>query len=140
MATPDDDEATRAPPTVQEGPSPRNSPVRIDDAPLSVGTVLGRYVLLERLGAGGMGVVYAAFDPDLNRRIALKVMRPTPGGSTGGQARMLREAQALARLAHPNVVAIHDVGSVGNQVFLAMELVDGGTLRAWIARNRPPWR
>ena len=102
---------------------------------------LGRYVVLDRLGAGGMGVVYSAFDPELDRRIAVKVLRPrsTGGYQEGAQARLVREAQAMARLAHPNVIAVFDVGTLGNAVFFAMERVDGGTLRDWL-RTRRSWR
>lgn len=92
------------------------------------GDCLGRYVVLEEVGAGGMGIVYAAYDPELDRRIALKVLRVDEGGGRTGREsrlRLLREAQALARVVHPNVVAVHDVGAVGEQVFLAMEFVEG---------------
>ena len=106
---------------------------------LNKGTLLGRYIVLGRLGAGGMGVVYTAYDPDLNRRVALKIMQPQSGGSGGAQARMLREAQALARLSHPNVVVVYDVGSVGDRVFLAMELVEGDTLSGWLKQPRTWW-
>jgi serine/threonine protein kinase len=123
---PEPRDATGSDSTVAE-PSRRRGRDRVDD-PVAAGTLIGRYVVLERIGAGGMGVVYAAYDPELGRRVALKVMQPSAGGSTGGHARMLREAQALARLSHPNVVTIYDVGSAGEQVFLAMELVDGKTL------------
>ena len=95
--------------------------------------------MLDEIGAGGMGVVYAAYDPDLNRRVALKVMQPRVGETTG-QTRMLREAQALARLAHINVVTVYDVGSVGDQIFLAMELVEGKTLRDWLRTTPRTWR
>src|SRR5262245_39383385 len=111
------DGGTHAAPTVVEGSARR--PVRSKPA-VSRGTLFGRYVVLDELGAGGMGVVYAAYDPDLNRRVALKVLRSVRR-SSGGQGRMLREAQALARLSHPNVVAVYDVGSFRDQVFLAME-------------------
>ena len=104
------------------------------EAELSRGSLVGRYVVLDPIGEGGMGVVYAAYDPELDRRVALKLM---PAGSGG---RMLREAQALARLAHPNVVAVHDVGTTGDRVFLAMELVDGQTLAGWARAASRSWR
>ena len=85
-----------------------------------------------------MGVVHAAYDPKLDRKVALKVLRPGVAGDHG-RARLLREAQALGKLAHPNVVAIHDVGMVGSQLWLAMELVEGQTLRAWLGEPRH-WR
>ena len=125
-------------------PSP-DDPRRGDGDLLRRGTLLGRYVVLERLGAGGMGVVYAALDPELDRQIALKLVRSndTPSGDTGhtsaGAVRLLREAQAMARLHHPNVIAVHDVGTVDGRVFIAMAYLDGGTLGAWIERERPPW-
>jgi hypothetical protein len=112
-------------------------------APLGRGSPVGRYILLDTLGEGGMGVVYAAYDPQLHRRVAIKVLQP--GAATGSasinhpQARLLREAQALAKLAHPNVLAVHDVGTVGEQVFIALELVDGLNARQWMAQERP-WR
>lgn len=98
------------------------------------GESIDRYTILEVLGKGGMGVVYKAYDPDLDRRIALKVVRPGRRGSAQIELRdrLLREAQALAQLAHPNVVAVHDVGTFENDVFLAMELVEGQTLKAWL--------
>jgi RIO-like serine/threonine protein kinase len=99
---------------------------------LERGTMFGRYFLLERLGAGGMGVVYAALDPELGRKVAIKLLRR--GFSSGG--RLLAEARALARLSHPNIVAVHDIGALAGRVFVAMELVDGETLRAWLA-TRP---
>jgi len=94
------------------------------------GQIMGRYVLLEPIGRGGMGVVYSAYDPELDRRVALKLLRsPTDGGA---QARLAREAQAMAKLGHPNVIAVHDVGRFDGGVFVAMELVDGQDLRAWM--------
>jgi tetratricopeptide (TPR) repeat protein/predicted Ser/Thr protein kinase len=106
---------------------------------LDRGTMLGRYVLLERVGAGGMGVVYAAYDPELDRRVALKVLKGDAYGdvmASRGPSRLLREAQAMAKLAHPNVVTVHDVGTLGREVFIAMEYIDGPPLRAWL-RERP---
>jgi tetratricopeptide (TPR) repeat protein/predicted Ser/Thr protein kinase len=98
------------------------------------GTRVGRYVVLEPVGSGGMGIVYAAYDPKLDRKVALKLVRTdadVPG--TARQQRLLQEAQALARLSHPHVVSVYDAGShLVDQVFLAMEFVDGGTLRDWL--------
>jgi WD40 repeat protein len=86
-----------------------------------------------------MGVVYSARDPDLDRRVALKVLRPELSVEPGSRARLLREARAMAQLSHPNVVPIYDVGVLGDQVFIAMELVDGVTLRHKLDR-KTPWR
>ncbi len=91
---------------------------------------ISRYVLVEEVGAGAMGAVYKAHDPDLGRMVAIKLVH---AGSSGARStRLLREAQAIAQVAHPNIVAIHDVGVVGDQVFLTMELVDGQRLRDWM--------
>jgi serine/threonine protein kinase/tetratricopeptide (TPR) repeat protein len=106
------------------------------------GSRVGRYLVLERIGEGAMAVVYAAYDPELDRRVALKLIRPRPQSGLPpeeARERLLREAQANARVVHRNVVTIYDVGTVGNQVFLAMELVPGGTLQGWMQRERPPW-
>jgi tetratricopeptide (TPR) repeat protein len=118
-------------------------PMRVEIPPLSRGENVGRYVIVDIIGRGGMGIVYKAYDPDLDRRIALKLLRPrvTDAEShTSGRDRLLREAQALAQLSHPNVVAVYDVGTVDDDVFVAMELVEGATLRTWIGDDRPPLR
>ena len=110
---------------------------------LETGTMVGRYVVLGKLGAGGMGVVYAAYDPELDRKVAVKLLRAGIGASFDARTRLLREAQALARLGHPNVVAVHDTGSVGERVWLAMEFVEGQTFAAWCAaqpERRSRWR
>ncbi len=98
---------------------------------------VGRFRLGARLGAGGMGVVYQAHDPDLDREIAIKFLHPGRS-STRHRQRLLREAQALARFSHPNVVHVYEVGSEGSTVFIAMELIPGHTLAQW-AEGRP-WR
>lgn len=88
-----------------------------------------------------MGVVYRGYDPALDRRVALKVLRArADAGDTGGTARLAREAQAMARLAHPNVVPVYDVGRQGESLFVAMEFVVGATLQAWLAEKPRPWR
>ncbi|MCB9756212.1 MAG: serine/threonine protein kinase [Myxococcales bacterium] len=108
--------------------------------------VVGRFVVLGELGAGGMGVVYAAYDPELDRKVALKLLRPElardEGFSSGAEARarLVREAQALAKLSHPNVVAIYDVGERAGGVWLAMEFVDGVTLGTWLKKKARTWR
>jgi tetratricopeptide (TPR) repeat protein len=103
---------------------------------------VGRYLVLERLGAGGMGEVYAAFDPQLNRRVAIKLLLPGGEGLDGGEARvrLMREAQAMARLSHPNVLPVYDIGEHGDQVFIALELVEGHTLRQWLKEQPRGWR
>ncbi len=95
---------------------------------------LGRYVLLRLLGEGGMGVVFAAYDADLDRRVAIKLLRTDDPRLDRGT--LLAEAKAMARLSHPNVVQIYDVGEIDDQVFVAMELVSGASLRDWL-RERP---
>ena len=113
-----------------------------DDDVLARGATVGRYLVLERLGAGAMGVVYAAYDPKLDRKIALKLLRPVEGHGDQARrtARLEREAQAMAKLSHPNVGAIFDVGVYQEQVFLAMEYLPGGTLRRWLEAEKHPWR
>jgi hypothetical protein len=89
---------------------------------------IGRYQLDRRIAAGGMGEVWAAWDPELRREIAVKLVRPDRADDTKERERLLREARALARLTHPNVLAVHDVGEADGEVFLATELVAGDTL------------
>ena len=131
-------------PTVVEGDT-ADGPDRSADAEaetdLSPGTRLGRYVVLEELGTGGMGMVFAAYDPELNRKVALKLLKPRNRERKGKARsnRLLQEAQALAKLAHPNVITVYDVGTFGDQVFVAMELVEGDTLRGWMRETSRRW-
>ncbi len=107
---------------------------------LAPGAKAGRYMILDQLGRGGMGVVYKAYDPELDRQIALKLLSTKKKSRTSAdqaKERLLREAQALARLSHPNVVSAYDVGTIGGEVFVAMELLDGKTLKEWIDEDKP---
>jgi len=104
-------------------------------AALKPDTRIGRYQLLRELGSGGMGIVYEAHDPNLDRRVAIKLML-----SALDESRLAREARALAKLAHPNVVSVHDVGTADGHLFIAMELVDGTTLRRWLAEHSRTFR
>ena len=97
----------------------------------------GRYRIDTVLGSGGMGIVYRAWDPQLGRPVAIKVVRRS-GDDTAGRARLVREAQSLARLSHPNVCHVYDVGTEDDEVWVAMELIDGATLRQWAADSRSP--
>ena len=106
-------------------------------APRPPGSVFGRYVLLDLVGAGGMGMVYAAFDPRLDRKVALKLVWDE---APVARARVEREARLAARLQHPNVIAIHDVGVVDDRIYIAMEYVDGLTLAQWIRGQARPHR
>ncbi|MET0594973.1 MAG: serine/threonine-protein kinase [Polyangiaceae bacterium] len=99
------------------------------------GAQIHRYVVIEKIGHGGMSVVYKAYDPELNRRVAIKLLRPRGGAgfeTENARMRLLREAQALAQLSHPNVIAVHDVGTWQEHVFLAMEFVEGESMRKWL--------
>jgi eukaryotic-like serine/threonine-protein kinase len=112
----------------------------IEPPPLAAGASLGRFVILELVGRGGMGVVYAAYDPRLDRRVALKLLPPRTEERDSEEERLLREAQALARLSHPNVITVYDVGAIDGRVFIAMEFVVGQTLGAWLRQTRRSWR
>ena len=90
---------------------------------LAPGTRLGRYLVAGELGSGGMGVVYDAYDPQLERRVALKLMRAHD--ATSDTERLIREARAMARLSHPNVITVHQVGTYRTHVFIAMAYVAG---------------
>jgi eukaryotic-like serine/threonine-protein kinase len=104
------------------------------------GQQLGRFTLTRLLGRGGMGEVWAARDPELEREVAIKLLYVDFGGMDHDrQARLRREAQAMARVNHPNIVAIYELGADGDRLFCAMELVEGQTLRSWLETPRP-WR
>ena len=135
---------------IEVEPSPGSEPTMAAEEPakassatlgLSRGDNFGRYVLLDALGAGAMGAVLAAYDPVLERRVAIKVLLPhrESWGVSDGQRRLMREAQAMAKLDHPNVVAIHDVGEHDGRVFIAMDLVEGCTLTTWLAQEKRRW-
>jgi hypothetical protein len=105
------------------------------------GTQIGRHTVLEVLGQGGMGIVVAAYDPHLDRRVALKFLSSVDGdGHTELRHRLLREARAMAKLRHANVVSVYDVGEHEGEVYLAMEHVEGGTLRHAVAQRRAEQR
>ena len=95
-------------------------------------TRIGRYVVIKPIGAGGMGVVYAAYDDKLDRKIAVKLLRPGSGPvSAMARARLLREAQAIAKLSHRAIIQVYEVGTHEDEVFIAMEYVEGSTLKQW---------
>ncbi|MEO7735616.1 MAG: serine/threonine-protein kinase [Kofleriaceae bacterium] len=107
---------------------------------LAAGEAIGRFRVERHLGAGGMGQVYAAHDPELDRTVAVKVLHDTGGSSSRDRARFLREARAMARLRHSNVVTVHDVGEDDRRPYIAMELVDGPTLAGWLRAAPRSWR
>jgi tetratricopeptide (TPR) repeat protein len=146
-----DPESGASPAATESIPSSATAPTQVDvpiahpqaraasDTDLiAVGTAIARYLVIGRLGAGGMGVVYTAFDPELDRKVAIKLLKDVR--SQAAQHRLLREAQALARLSHPNVVAVHDTGTHDGHVFIALELVDGSTLKEWLAAGERSWQ
>src|SRR6476659_5951064 len=107
------------------------------------GATIGRYIVLGLVGRGGMGEVYAAYDPELDRKVAVKLLRVKPGNGVSrheGRQRTLREAQAIARLSHPNVVVVFDVGTYQDQVFIAMEFVEGNTATYWRQASDRSWQ
>jgi eukaryotic-like serine/threonine-protein kinase len=120
--------ATQPPPDEPAGAPP-------DQSIVARGTIADRYVVLDPIGGGGMGQVYAAYDPDLDRKVALKILRPDialRAGRDESMERMRREARAIARLSHPNVVVVYSSGTIGDRVFIAMELIDGMTISQWL--------
>jgi hypothetical protein len=104
------------------------------------GDAIGRFVTLDLLGVGGMGEVYLCYDPELDRRVAVKLLHPPRSGrAEEARARLLREARSIARLSHPNVVTVHDVAVWQDRVFLAMEYVAGPTLAVWGRAHVGDW-
>ncbi len=101
---------------------------------------IGRYVLIAEIGTGAMGVVLSAYDPDLDRKVALKVLRDGMKGGPHGPLRMRREAQAMAKLSHPNVAQVYEVAEAHGHLYLAMEFIAGSTLRDWQARAPRRWQ
>ncbi|HEY4117156.1 MAG TPA: serine/threonine-protein kinase, partial [Byssovorax sp.] len=131
------DETLLATPSDDAAPGSAATP-----ASIVAGGFVGRYRVIRLVGAGAMGSVYLAYDPELDRRVALKLLRRELGeGAVGRELRerLVREAKAMARLAHPNVVTLYDVGQTDGQVFLSMEYVEGTTLRTWTQKERRPW-
>jgi eukaryotic-like serine/threonine-protein kinase len=128
-------ETVRTQDTTVRHPAPRAESVVLESSRL------GRFHILDTLGSGGMGVVLAAYDPQLDRKVAIKVVRTrglTPERREREAQRLLAEARAMAQLSHPNVVAVYEAGTLDDRVFIAMEYISGATLRAWLAdRERP---
>ena len=122
-----------------EPASPADAPLTHEGG-LRKGASIGRYVVLGLIGRGGMGEVYAAYDPELDRKIAIKLLKTRDAAAADGRARLLREAQAIARLSHPNVVVVYDVGTFGESVFIAMEFVEGNTIGYWLEAEKRGWR
>ncbi len=132
-----------APPTPTVPLDPTTEPQAASAADgLTPGTRLGRYLVVEKVGEGGAGAVYAAFDAKLDRKVALKLLQRTGEGPNPtldpGWPRLVREARMLARLSDPEVVTVYDVGEHEGVGYLAMEFVEGGDLAGWIRRHRGP--
>mgnify|MGYP001389060238 CR=1 FL=1 len=119
-------------PTLDDTDLDKGAAAHVDASTVAPGTVLGRYEARQQLGQGGMGEVWLAHDTELDREVAIKVLRRD---RSSGDGRMKREAQAMARLRHPNVVTVHDVGTWGERVFVAMEYVRGRTLDDWLKES-----
>ncbi len=108
-------------------------------AALPRGAQVGRFLVLDLIGRGATGMVYSAYDPRLDRRVALKLLHPAVTSNEQARTRLLREAQAIGRLSHPNVVGIFDAMTFQNHIYLALELCEGGTLTDWLAgKKRSP--
>ena len=123
--------------------SPPSPPSDHANAAFARGGTIGRYVVLGLVGRGGMGEVYAAYDPELDRKVAVKLLRIKPGAGVSlleGKQRTLREAQAIAKLSHPNVVVVFDVGTFEEKVFIAMEFLDGNTAGFWSHSQHRSWQ
>jgi tetratricopeptide (TPR) repeat protein len=107
---------------------------------LARGAAVGRFVVIGLVGKGGMGEVYAAYDPELDRNVAIKLLRAAgEDDSVEGRARLMREAQAIARVSHPNVVVVYDAGTFQDRIFIAMEFVEGSTLGYWMHARTRTW-
>lgn len=129
--TADDVDVKRTRAAVLGGLFGEGEPARID-----------RFTVLGTAGRGGMGRVYSAYDPDLDRKVAIKLIHSGGGDTSRTESRrkrLVREARAMAKLSHPNVIQIYEVGTHGEEVFLAMEFVEGETLKAWAKGGRRSW-
>lgn len=104
------------------------------------GSRIGRFVLLRKLGSGGMGSVFAAYDESIDRKVALKLLRYAPTDSSARKLHTLREARAAARISHPNIISIYEVGETDGDIHIAMEYVDGSTLLEWQTSGERSWR
>ncbi len=124
---PGDEDSDALAATATSDDSPRAAPLSVES--LVRGAALGRYMIVAEIGRGGMGIVYSAFDPDLDRKVALKVLRKSR--DPAARTRLLREAKAMAKLSHPNVVTVFEVATDANKDFVSMEFVDGQTLDEW---------
>src|SRR5678815_4824523 len=107
---------------------------------LAPGSRVARYQILGAVGRGGMGEVYAAYHPDLDRRIALKIVSESSAAAPERRARLLREARAIAHISHPNVITVYDAGTVDDHVYIAMEFIEGQTVDAWVRAQPRGWR
>ncbi|HEY6038119.1 MAG TPA: serine/threonine-protein kinase, partial [Kofleriaceae bacterium] len=137
MAEPPDRTATLVRPT-----SSGDAGEREDRRGLHAGALLSKYTLERVLGEGGMGIVWSARDPDLQRAVAIKLLQ-CDDASPDARQRLLREARAMARLKHPNVITVYEVDSDGDRDFISMELVEGANLNAWLCAEPPSdevWR
>jgi serine/threonine protein kinase/tetratricopeptide (TPR) repeat protein len=126
-------------PALSQTPTVTNADTPLVDTSLETGSKLDRYTILACIGEGGMGTVFAAYDPELDRKVALKLLHSDATGASDGR-RLVREAQAMARVSHPNVVPVYDVGTFGDRVFVAMEFVEGETLGQWLGAAARSWR
>ena len=124
----------------QTAERPTDKGIATNIATQSPRSQLGRFTILRQLGAGGMGTVFAAYDEQLDRKVALKLLHNHDDRDQTQRERVLREAKALARVKHPRVVAIYDVGTTSGQLYLAMEFIDGVTLRTWQQERSRSWR
>ncbi|MEM9459882.1 MAG: tetratricopeptide repeat protein [Myxococcota bacterium] len=126
------------------GPTDRHTVVKTGSRLLSdrpAAARIARFTILERIGRGGMGTVYAAYDEQLDRKVAVKVLLADELPDQDDQTRFQREAQALARLSHPHVVTVHEVGDADGELFMAMEFIRGQNLAQWLrTAPRPGWR
>ena len=124
--------------TTELRPGPPAGPAMKGDAPAPP-AAFGRYRVRDALGAGGFGAVYLGHDTQLDRPVAIKVLHEGPAGSQAGADRFLREARRLARLSHPGIVTVHDVGLEGGQVYVVSDFLEGPDLGRWLEGNRPSW-
>jgi len=139
--TPGDNREQRLDDTIVDGATSMSPDAVPTPAEMPAGTTLGKYEIRRRLGVGGMGEVYVAFDPMLDREVALKVLLPDVAARPQLLERFIREARAIGRLSHPHVVAVHDIGEAGDRHYIVMELLGGGSVHDLIRRSAPvPWK